>query len=204
MKLYPQYKTEIEKIISYYAAKYYKSIRIDKEDLIQELWLYIINKDFDTIGILYKELEHYCNRLYYNNNVRFGAKDHYTNCFEFSDFDESYIAYEQSVGTKEISYDSTGDIMFASLFKVLDEKSSCYVVVKAYLSGNYPELRTRYESIIKNSNLTDNQSTELESSTYNDDLIARYILGFKNGTHSGSFRSIRSKLKTIFQELCIY
>ena len=96
MKLFPEYQKDIEKIIGTLSTAYYKSIKIDRDDLIQELWLFVIQKDFDNIRILYTAVKNYCNRLYYNNNVRFGKKDHLDCNMEFSDFDEAYIAFVQT------------------------------------------------------------------------------------------------------------
>lgn len=205
MKLFPEYQEDISRIISFLAVRYYKTIGMDIDDLIQELWVFTITKDFSTIELVTKSLTNYCNRLYYNNKIRYGAKD-FTVCpMEFSDTDESFLAFNQgSSKVAALDVPVTEEYMFKSLFKKLDDKSYVYVIVKAYLSGNYPRLKSKYVEIIEKSKITPEQENLLNTSKYNDDLIAKYLLGYESGTHSCSFRLIRKNLKELFKELCIY
>ena len=100
-------------------------------------------------------------------------------------------------------FDTFGDITLNALLEELDNKSYQYVVIKAYLSGNFPELESKYKYILSEVKLSQEQIDELTSLKRPDTFIAKYILGYNNTT-SGSFRKIRKDLKDIFNRLCIY
>lgn len=204
MKLSKCY-SQLETMIGVLATQYYQSVRMEKEDLIQDLWVHAIEKDFDNLAIAYTSLKNRCNRIYHNNVKSYSARNFNVYSFSFTDFDESYIASESDdflITTITQSLDN--DIALASVLKILNDKSYQYVVLKAYLSGNFPDLKEKYLYIVSNANLTFEQIKTLESLKYNDDFIARYVFGYKGGSVSGSFKNIRKTLKKTFKDLCIY
>ena len=198
---------EISKKIQYFAGNYYHSIGISKEDLIQELWVFVLEKDLMSFSSTYigKTLENHCNRLYYNAKKRFGASECTLYSLCFTEFDESYVALtdQEFLSNSIDKFDTFGDITLNGLLNELDDKSYQYVVVKAYLSGNFPELESKYKFILSKVKLSQDQIDELTSLKRPDTFIAKYILGYNNTT-SGSFRKIRKDLKDTFHKLCIY
>jgi len=181
----------VAKIVNGVAAKYSKAYGIEKEDLVQELWLKILesgslNSDANLIA-----------RLCYNRAI-----DIYR--YERRRYD-SYAEYNS-----EVDYDRKNPPAISSRFhqpqmtpesymeviEIIDlfptgSRERKFVVLKAYLAG----VLSRKKSMELEPSITDELLDKLEDK---EDSIA-YAVGIR-GCHSGSYRTLKNRVKARLKE----
>lgn len=196
IKLKNQYD-ELDRLVTIVAKKFCTSCRMEYEDLYQELWVEVLEKDFENLALANRSLHNFCNMIYRKQ------KQNMFECFEdYSDYDsEAYVVHNQS---EKPVVELNTEFNVQKLLGSLDGKKRQYVVAKIYTTSFNPELHAEYQDLVRN--LAPEVRTRLVSFEVKakDDLIAKYILGYQNGTHSGSFRLLKKSLRELFKKNLIY
>lgn len=195
---------ELNSLIEMVTRKFSTTIPMSFEDLKQELWLYAVEQDFDNLALANTSLHNRAKTIYkqMKKESKVGlfpeTEDGDGNKDIFMDVD---ISLNSVYKAEIIQGSSTANVDFF-LSKLKGNKRK-YVVCKAYLSGDYPELKSEYLSIISGLNLTEKQMEKLHS-RWNNDAIARYIFGYTFGQGSGSFSKLKKEVKNTFISNGIY
>jgi hypothetical protein len=188
---------ELDRLITIVAKKFCTSCEMEYEDLYQDLWVEVLEKDFKTLGLANRSLHNICCTLYQKRKRRLPE------CLEdYSDYDsEAYVIHNLS---EKPMVELSTEFNVQKMLSELDDKKRKYVVAKLYTTSFNPELHSEYLDLVRN--LAPEIRIRLVSLDVKakDDLIARYILGYQNGTHSGSFRLLKKSLRELFKKNLIY
>lgn len=187
---------------------------MDFEDLVQELWIHMIEKQPEDIELAYKQLKNYCTSLFrkdchkmggietvdmkdplvekslttrpsgLNYNVSADAK-----CYQYVD-----PSFNQANSRDPYDTASSSDNVL-ELLNHLGVRERKFVVAKGYLYGNIEDYRDEYNQMY--SELTDDKKKELDdcSKPGSDDIIMKVFLNIKTGTNSGTVRSIKTNIR---------
>lgn len=206
-----------------------KMVNMSFEDLVQELWLWMVEKQPEEMAWATVQLKNRCIDLMRHDirknagielagdttSAEFELRTHRSPKREISD---TPISYDKDGNERKVTpidptdktmigYENPEDAYIkkeSSVIDVLDllgERERKYVIARGYLFCDITEFEEEYLSMYHK--LTDDQKSLLEESRNSDDVIFKVFIGLKTGTNSGTSRAIKNNIRRAFASIGI-
>lgn len=195
---------DLDRLVLMYTGKFADSINMEREDLYQELWVCLLERDVETLQLANRVLRNKAIDLYRRTHSKFNAQftEPYmcvTRSFEDSEEREVYTISSYSIDHSfELDLSS---YMIESLLSVAKGRERKYIVVRFYLSAGVSSLYSEYSKIV--SDLTEEQRKDLyvaKTDVQREDCIAKYIFGYKS-RNSSPYREMRVRVRDLYRSL---
>lgn len=170
---------EMEKIVFKVASKYYKwFVRLDFDDIVQELWLTLMEKHPDASPLAM--------RICINKTIDLYRRDK-----RASDTQTSVDFLEE---TKSSQDTCSQEVEVLELISLLPRRERLYAISKGYLCGKMDFLKPYFTDMCIQLGVSVSDTARY----WTDDYILKTFLGIKSGSKSASLKNIKNNIAKTF------
>lgn len=183
---------ELEVSVVNVARKYSRKTTMSFEDMVQELWLCMVEKDLDNMALANTVLVNKAKDLCRQDWRRYGGINQV-------DFDDpmGIVFVEENRTDNGLCEDVYTGIEYDEIINKLPERERKFAVAKAYLNGGLEHFEKEFNKMYNELSNEEKNMIDSNKGNYTDDIIIKVFLKIKTGTNSGSARKLKWNLKNL-------